>query len=250
MSFWRACRLWPACPETHKHLFLYVHFVFSPLATWCMHGTGNGHARQERPASSPNRPGMQSSLFKLETRMGPTSAMKALQGNGENEQKLLIPEGLGQSPLWPGLGPRPHSCFDVFKHMNVPMLSKPMTYSPEDESFYLSNTKRNYKNLSLETEKTKLSMVSVFCPPGPCSSWRNQRGTPRWMVSGHGILGTLHPQVQLPGGMHEVRNCRVQSKMSPVLLQAPTLSSLEGTNRKETPTHLYWRITAQMGYGF
>lgn len=175
---------------------------------------GNGHARQERPASSPNRPVMQSSRFKLETRMGPTSAMKALQGNGENEQKLLIPEGLGQIPLWPGLGPRPHSCFDVFKHMDVPMLSKPMTYSPEDESFYLSNTKRNHKNLSLETEKTKLSMVSIFCPPGPCSSWRNQRGTSRWMVSGHGILGTLHPQVQLPGGMHEGRKCRVQSKMS------------------------------------
>lgn len=90
MSFWRACRLWPACPETHKHLFLYVHFVFSPLATWCMHGTGNGHARQERPASSPNRPGMQSSFFKPETRMGPTSAMKALQGNGKMNKNCLF----------------------------------------------------------------------------------------------------------------------------------------------------------------
>lgn len=77
--------------------------------------------------------------------MRPTSAKKAFQGNGKNEQNLLIPEGLSQIPLWPGLGPQPHSCFDVFKHMDVPMLSKSMTYSPEYESLYLSNTKRNNK---------------------------------------------------------------------------------------------------------
>lgn len=140
-------------------------------------------------------------------RMRPTSA-ECFARDGENEQKLLIPEGLGQIPLWPGLGPRPHSCFDVFKCMDVPMLRKPMTYSPEYESLYHSNTKGIRRTISSETEKTSLSVACLSSAPELCSSWRDQHVTSRCTAWGHCILGT---------SLSQVHTASVVS----VLLQAP-----------------------------
>lgn len=194
-----------------------THFVFSPLATWCMHSTENVHTRQERPASS--QTGLECRAVSLSWRQewGPHLQRKPCKGMGKMNKKLLIPEGLGQIPLWPGLGPRPHSCFDVFKHMDVPMLSKPMTYSPEHESFYLSNTKGNHKNLLLEIEKTKLSMVSIFCALGLVRPKETKEGHQGGQYQAMASLSPCTLQCSCHGSMHEARNCRVQNKMTRLL---------------------------------
>lgn len=142
--------------------------------------------------------------------MRTTSAKKAFQGNGKNEQKLLIPEGLGQIPV-ARLGTtttfllwclQTHGCANVEQtHDIFPRIWIILSFKYQ----------RNHKNLSSETEKTRMSMA-VHPSSVPWDLFILKRSRRDIKVDSTGPWRPCH--LAPSSGRREAKLYRVQNKMS------------------------------------
>lgn len=217
-----------------------------------------------RKGQLPPQTGLQCRVVSLNwgKRMRPTSAKKAFQGNGKNEQKLLIPEGLGQIPV-ARLGTtttfllwclQTHGCANVEQtHDIFPRIWIILSFKYQ----------RNHKNLSSETEKTRMSMA-VHPSSVPWALFILKRSRRDIKVDSTGPWRPCHLALSsaaatVAGVKQNSTECRIRwagfcsvrccSRPPPVFLY-PSLPPSPGTTMKQTQAHIYWRTPAQMGYCF